>query len=117
MSRRDTSTYRYGTINRQLQRVASDHERHLRQAWVDRVLEILDGDNLIAQAASGLATEDGLLFECNVAPLVWDDPRITYRRQQLEGSSVSVELNDHEHTVAGKSFKRAQIRVRFSSQT
>lgn len=111
----DTRSYRYSAIKRQMQRGANDHQRHLRQAWVDRVLTILDGDNLITQAASGLANPDGLLFECNVAPLVWDDPRIVYRRQQLEGSDVTVQLVDHERSVAGKTFKRAQIRVAFSA--
>lgn len=115
MSNREAPAHRYVAINRQMQRLASDHERDLRQAWVDRVLGILDGENLITQAGSGLATEDGLLFDCNVAPLVWDDPRIAYRRQQLEGSNVTVELVDHEHHVAGKTFKRTQVKVAFST--
>ena len=114
MTEYDSRAYRYGAIKRQMQRGANDHERHLRQAWIDRVLNILDGDNLVTQAASGLANEDGLLFECNVAPLVWDDPRIVYRRQQLQGNDVSVELVDHEYSVAGKTFKRAQIKVAFA---
>ncbi|MGI9418361.1 MAG: hypothetical protein ACR2RA_11045 [Geminicoccaceae bacterium] len=115
MTSHGTPTYRYGAISRQLQRVAGDHDRHLRQTWVDRVLDILDGDNLIAQAAAGKSNEDGLLFECNVAPMVWDEPRIVYRRQQLENSDVVVELVDHENTIAGRTFKRAQIRVAFST--
>lgn len=115
MSSHGVSTYRYGAINRQLQRVAGDHDRHLRQTWVDRVLDILDGDNLMKQAATGLANDDGLLFECNVAPLVWDDPRVAHRRQQLENSDVAVELVDYEHTVAGKTFNRARIRVAFAA--
>ena len=115
MSKRDTPTYRYGAIKHQLQRGIKDHERHLRQTWVDRVLTLLDNDNLIAQSTSGLATEEGLLFECNVAPLVWDDPRIAFRRQQLESSEVVVELVDHEYEVAGKAFKRSRIRVSFST--
>ncbi|MDH3660235.1 MAG: hypothetical protein OEU92_09425 [Alphaproteobacteria bacterium] len=115
MSSRGASTYHYGAINRQMQRVANEHDRHLRRAWVERVLEILNGDNLIAQAASGQASDGGLLFECNVAPLVWDDPRIAYRRQQLERSDVTAELAEHEHTIAGKSFKRTRIKVAFST--
>lgn len=115
MSKQDNRRYHYGAIKRQMERVASDHERHLRQVWVDRVLAILDNDNLIGQAASGQASERGLLFECNVAPKVWDDPRILFRRQQLEGNDVAVELVDHECDIAGKTFKRAQIRVAFST--
>ncbi|MGI9499717.1 MAG: hypothetical protein ACR2P3_06745 [Geminicoccaceae bacterium] len=115
MSKRDAGAYRYGAINRQMQRVANDYERHIHQSWVDRVLDILDSHNLIAKAASGLAAEDGLWFECNVAPHVWDDPRIVYRCQQLQRSDVAVELIDHQHTVAGKTFKRTQIRVAFSA--
>ncbi|NJO38829.1 MAG: hypothetical protein HC871_16015 [Rhizobiales bacterium] len=108
-------TYRFAAINRQLQRVAGDHEREVRKAWVDRVLNILDSDNLIAQAASGQVTENSVLFECNVAALVWDDPRIVYRLRQLEGSGVAAELVDHEHEVAGKSFRRTKILVTFRS--
>ncbi|MEM7045427.1 MAG: hypothetical protein AAF543_21675 [Pseudomonadota bacterium] len=115
MNDRDVRAYRYGAIKRQLQRGMSEHERHLRQAWVERVLTLLDSDNLIAQATSGQMTEEGLLFECNVAPLVWDDPRVTYRRQQLEGSDMTVELLDHEVEIAGKTFKRAKIKVGFIS--
>lgn len=114
-SRRSTQPYRYGAINRQMQRVANDHERHLRQAWVERVLAILDGDNLVAQAAAGQATEGGMLFDCNVAAEVWDDPRVAYRRQQLESSDVTVELDEHRHSVAGKTFTRTRIRIRFAA--
>ena len=114
MSDRDSRSYRYGAIKHQLQRGMNEHERHLRQTWVERVLELLDGDNLITQAASGQTIEGALIFECNVAPLVWDDPRIAYRRQQLEGGNVAVELIDHEFEVAGKTFKRARIKVAFA---
>ena len=112
---RDNRSYRYSAIKRQMQRVAGEHERHLRQVWIDRVLDILDSDNLIAQAASAQISEDGLVFECNVAPKVWDDPRIAYRRQQLESSNVAVELIDYQHEVAGKIFSRAQIRIGFTT--
>lgn len=114
-SRRSAQPYRYGAINRQMQRVANEHERHLREVWVERVLSILDGDNLVAQAAAGQANEGGMLFDCNVAAQVWDDPRIAYRRQQLESSDVAVELDEHRHNIAGKTFKRTRIRVCFTS--
>jgi hypothetical protein len=115
MNDQNTPTYRFAAINRQLQRVAGDHEREVRKAWVDRVLALLDSDNLITQTAAGLATDNSLLFECNVAVLVWDDPRVVYRLHQLEGSGVGVELVDHEHEVAGKTFKRTKIRVTFKA--
>jgi hypothetical protein len=105
------STYRYGSVRRQMARVAGDHERRVRQAWIERILDILDDDNLIAQAAKAPKTEEGLLFDCNVAPLVWDDPRLTFRLKQLAANDVKVELIDHEHEVAGRTFKRAQIRI------
>lgn len=117
MSDYKAATYRFAAIKRQLQRVASDHGQEVRNAWVDRVLTILDSDNLITQAASGLATEKGLLFECNIAGLVWDDPRVVYRLRQLEGSGVVVELVDYQHEIAGKSFKRTRIQVSFAEQT
>ncbi|MGI9509662.1 MAG: hypothetical protein ACR2QJ_09990 [Geminicoccaceae bacterium] len=115
MSRHSGSTNRYGAINRQMERVANDRERHLRLAWVDRVLDILDDDNLITQAGAVLVNENNLVFECNVAPLIWDDPRVVYRRQQLERDHITTELVEHEHTVAGKTFKRTRIKVTFSA--
>lgn len=115
MNKDRTKPYRYGAVGRQVRRVADDHQRHVRRAWVERVLDLLDGDNLIGQAASRGMKEDGMLFDCNVAPLVWDDPRVAFRRQQLEGSDLRVELVDHEHQVAGRTFSRAQIRVTYAA--
>lgn len=115
MSDYRAGAHRYAGIKRQMQRVADDHDHDVRKARVERVLAVLNSDHLISQAASGLAAEEGLLFECNVAPLVWDDPRVGYRLHQLEGSGVGVELVEHEHEVAGKIFKRAKIRVSFQS--
>ena len=111
MSDRYVQAYRYGATKQQIQRAASDRERHVRQAWIDRVLDILDSENLITKAAAGLASADGLLFDCNVAPLVWDDPRVVYRRRQLESGDIAVELVDHVSKIAGKTFKRTQIKV------
>lgn len=115
MSSEGGSTYRYAAIKGQMQRVANDHDRQVKTAWVDRVLDVLDSDKLIARAASGVAADESLIVDCNVAPLVWDDPRIVYRRRQLEGSGVAVELNEHEHEIAGKTFRRSRILVSFGS--
>lgn len=109
-----SSTYRYGTIRQQMERVANDHDRRLRRAWIERILHLLDNDNLIAQAATLSKSENSLLLDCNFAPLVWDDPRIAFRRKQLATNDVMVELIDHELTVADQTFNRAQIRVIFS---
>ena len=99
-----------------MRRAADDHAREVRLAQVERVLAMLDSDSLISQAASGLADEDNnLLLECNIAPLVWDDPRIAYRLRQLEGSGIAVDLVDHEIQIAGKTFKRTKISVSFKA--
>lgn len=105
--------FRYGSVSRQMERVSNDHDRRLRQAWINRVLDFLDNDNLIGKAASLPKTEDPLLFDCNFAPMVWDEPRIAFRLKQLAANEVTVDLVDHEHTIAGKTFKRTQIRVAF----
>ena len=115
MSNRFAGSYRYSATKQQIRRAAGDHERQVRQAWVDRVLDILDSENLIDRAAAGQAADDSLLFDCNVAPLVWDDPRIAHRIRQLEASQMTVEVVDYEATIAGKTFKRAQIKVVFSA--
>lgn len=107
------TTYRYGSVRRQMERVSNDQERRLRQRWIERVLDLLDEDNLIAKAAAPPKSDEGLLLDCNFAPMVWDDPRIVFRLKQLATNDVTVELLDHEHTVAGKTFKRVQIHVVF----
>ncbi len=104
---------RYGSIKRQMERISNERERRLRQAWVGRILDLLDSDTLIAEAASLQNKEEGLLFDCNFAPMVWDDPRITFRLKQLANNDVKVDLVDHESVIAGKMFKRAQIRVSY----
>jgi len=96
-----------------MERISNDRERRLRQAWVERILDLLDSDTLIAQAASLKDKEEGLLFDCNFAPMVWDDPRIAFRLKQLANNDVNVDLVDHESVVAGKTFKRAQIQVTY----
>jgi hypothetical protein len=107
---------RFSPIKSQMRRAVDDHDRDVRIARVERVLGLLNSDSLISQAASGLADEDNsLLLECNIAPLVWDDPRVAYRLRQLEGSGITVELVDHESEIAGKIFKRTKIRVSFQS--
>lgn len=115
MTNHKPPAYRYVAIKGQMQRVANDHERQVKKAWVDRVLNVLDSDNLIAKAAAGLATDKSLIVECNVAALVWDDPRIISRLRQLEGSGVMVELVEHQHEVAGKTFERTRILVSFET--
>lgn len=115
MSSKGGSPHRYAAIKGQMQRVANDHDRQVKTAWVDRVLDVLDSDKLIARAASGAAADNTLIVDCNVAPLVWDDPRIAYRRRQLEGNGIAVELDEHKHEIAGKTFKRSRILVSFGS--
>jgi hypothetical protein len=105
---------RFSPIKSQMRRAVDDHDREVKTAQVQRVLGMLDSDRLINQAASGLTDEDqSLLLECNIAPLVWDDPRIAYRLRQLEASGVGIDLVDHESNIAGKTFKRTKIRVSF----
>lgn len=105
---------RISPIKSQMNRAVDDHERDVKVAWVERVLRMLNSDNLISQAGSGLVNEGNfLVLECNVAAQVWDDPRIAYRLRQLESSGIVVELVDHESTIAGKTYKRNKIRVSF----
>lgn len=102
---------RFGSLRYQMDRVSRDHDRRIRQAWIDRLLAVLDEDNLIARAAKDRTSKDGLTFECNFAPEVWDEPRIAFRRKQLAANDVTVELVDHEHYIDGRAFIRKQVRV------
>lgn len=113
MSSHDTPKYLRGSVRRQMDWVANDQRQKLRMAWVDRILKFLENDTLIMQAAAKPAEEEVLIFECNFAPQVWDDPRITFRVNQLSSNDIAVDLVEHEHSVEGKTFKRHQIHVTF----
>ncbi len=113
MSNHGRPRHHYGTVQKQMERVSKDQEHRLRQIWIDRVLNLLESDNLISLAATKPRTEQGMIFECNFAPKIWDDPRIERRVQQLATNEITVELIEYEHTVAGKAFQRTQIRVVF----
>ena len=102
-----------GSVRRRMEWVSQDQRRKLRQTQINRVLELLDSDSLINLAASKPVADDVMIFECNFAPDVWNDPRIEYRVKQLAASEIVVALVEHEHTVAGKTFKRHQIHVTF----
>ena len=114
MSDHTWRSYRFDSIRRQIERVAGDHERRLRQSRVERVLAILENDNLINRAATDLKSADCMIFECNFANEVWDDPRITFRVRQLAANDVKVDVIENRFSAAGKTFTRTQIRVTIS---
>ncbi len=103
----------YGSVRGRMERVSEDQDYQLRRERITRVLRLLENDNLIALAASKPRTEEGMIFECNFAPEIWEDPIIQRRLQQLAANDVFVDLIEHEHSVAGKTFLRTQIRVIF----
>lgn len=113
MSHHEQPRYQYGTVRRRMERVSKDRDYHLRRSRIDRVLELLDGDNLVALAATKPNADEGMIFECSFASEIWDDPLIERKVQQLASNDITVELIDHEHTIAGKTFKRTQLRVNF----
>jgi hypothetical protein len=105
---------RYGSLRYQMNGVSKERHQQIRKGWVERVLELLEEENLITGAALDLKSRtDGLTFECNFAEQVWDDPRIAYRVRQLAERDVRVELVKVEQEVAGRMFGRFRIVVRF----
>ncbi|MGH1483858.1 MAG: hypothetical protein ACRBM6_35120 [Geminicoccales bacterium] len=113
MSKHTRPNQLYGSVQRRMEWVAKDQRYRLRQAWVERVLSLLEGDKLIMCAATKPLDDEVLIFECNFAAEIWDDPRIDYRIKQLANNEIKVAVVEHEHTVAGKTFKRNQIHVTF----
>lgn len=111
MSDHSWHSYRFDSVRRQIERVAGDHERRLRQSRVERILAILDNDNLISRAATDLKHDNCMIFECNFANQVWDDPRIAFRVKQLAANDVKVDVIENTFAIAGKTFMRTQIRV------
>jgi hypothetical protein len=100
-------------LRRQLNQAARERQRRILEFRVERVLNLLKDENLATHAALDLKSKDGILFECNFIDAVWGDPRVAARIRQLDQRGVAVEPIIHEFEVAGKSFSRAQIRVRF----
>jgi hypothetical protein len=101
------------TLRRQLNQASRERQRKIVDFRVERVLNLLKDENLATQAALDLTSKDGILFECNFIDAVWGDPRVAARIRQLDQRGVMVEPVTHEFEVAGRSFSRSQIRVRF----
>ena len=101
------------TLRRQLTQAARERQRRILDFRVERVLNLLKDENLATHAALDLNSRDGILFECNFVDAVWSDPRVAARVRQLDQRGVVVEPTIHEFEVAGRSFSRSQIRVRF----
>jgi hypothetical protein len=101
------------TLRRQLSQAARERQRRILDFRVERVLNLLKDENLATHAALDLKSKEGILFECNFIEAVWSDPRVAARIRQLDQRGVVVEAVIHEFEVAGRSFARSRIRVRF----
>ena len=101
------------TLRRQLAQAARERQRRILDFPVERVLNLLKDENLAARASLDSNGNEGILLECNFADAVWGDARIAARVRQLDQRGVVVEPITHEFEVAGRSFSRSQIRVRF----
>lgn len=101
------------TLRRQLSQASRERQRRILDFRVERVLNLLKDENLATHAALDLRSKEGILFECNFIEAVWGDPRVAARIRQLEQRGVAVEPITHAFEVAGRSFSRSQIRVRF----
>ena len=100
-------------LRRQLNQASRERQRRILDFRVERVLNLLKDENLATRAALDLGSKEGILFECNFIDAVWSDPRVAARIRQLDQRGVAVEPITHEFEVAGRSFCRSQIRVRF----
>jgi hypothetical protein len=101
------------TLRRQLTQAARERQRRILDFRVERVLNLLKDENLATRAALDLDAKDGILLECNFIDAVWGDARVAARIRQLDQRGVAVEPVTHEFEVAGRSFSRTKIRVRF----
>jgi len=101
------------TLRRQLNQAAQERQRRIVDFRVERVLNLLKDENLASHVALHLKAKEGILIECNFIDAVWSDPRVAARIRQLDQRGVVVEPVTHEFEVAGRSFSRSQIRVRF----
>jgi hypothetical protein len=101
------------TLRRQLNQASQERHRRILDFRVERVLNLLKDEHLATHAALDLKSKNGILFECNFIDAVWDDPRVAARVRQLDQRGVVVEPISHQFEVAGRTFTRSQIRVRF----
>ena len=104
---------RPSTLRRQLHQASRERQRRIVGFRVERVLTLLKDENLATRAALDMNSKDGILLECNFVNEVWQDPRVAARVRQLGERGVVVEPVTHEFEVAGRTFSRSQIRVRF----
>jgi hypothetical protein len=101
------------TLRRQLNQASQERQRRILDFRVERVLNLLKDENLATHATLNLKSQEGILLECNFIDAVWSDPRVAARVRQLDQRGVVVEPITHEFEVAGRSFSRSQIQVRF----
>ena len=100
-------------LRRQMTRLSDERQRRIYEFQVERVLAILDDDNLTTKAALNLKSSEGLTFECNFVESVWKDSRVVNRVAQLAGRGITADVIQHRSEVGGKRFTRAQLRIAF----
>ena len=114
---RQTSRPRRGRLSVQMERAMGDRQRAVRSDRVHRVLALLRDDSLMTAAGLSLTgDQDGITLECGFADLVWEEPEVRYRVNQLADRGIRVELVAHETEVAGRRFSRPQLVVRFTQE-
>ncbi len=99
-------------LRRRLSLLAGEGQSHRADAAVQRVLSLLADDNLATEAAK-MHSANGIELECGVLDQVWEDPRVFNRRNQLQRQGIIVERVPVETTIAGRTFRRTRLRVRF----
>ena len=111
---RQTNRQRRGRLSVQMERAVGDHMRAVRHDRVQRVLALLRDDSLMTVAARSLdGDQQGITLECGFADLVWEEPEVRYRVNQLGDRGIRVDLVTHETEIAGHRFSRPQIVVQF----
>ena len=98
---------------RQMTRLSNERQRRIREFQVERVLAILDDENLTTQAALNLRSSEGLVFECNFVENVWQDSRVVNRVAQLASRGITADVIEHRSEVGGQAMTRTQIRIAF----
>lgn len=80
---------------------------------VNRVLNLLTEQNLATVAAEQCGSSGLVTIESADLPHVWENERILARVAELEQHGISVESKQIEKDVAGMTFKRWAICVRY----
>jgi hypothetical protein len=99
-------------LRRRMALAAGENVTRRGNAAVDRVLNLLADENLLALAAQATSI-NRITVECGVIGQVWGHPRIFNRRNQLSRQGIDIERETIVSYHGGREFSREVLVISF----